>query len=295
MQEDGMAEAVKEPVLVHRRSNPRPKYHESAYRRILLRRLTPFTWFLIIFAMSSVVVIGLVLANRVAYAPKGNVLLPTRIAQLTEAVSNGTPVQEATPLPVNPAVAPKSQASKPAVQTATPTVLPSPTPTPKPVPTRNPNDAPWAPELVQQADGSYLAPQEVTDKVIADLSSYYTALHDLSLDDFLRQRYDMLNTYFTGSALASMRASEGNRKQYELNRAGVVVIQVRSFTSDGYTAHAGVMKRGWVNDIYDVTSRKLVAEGVADKNTLSVMTITYDRSSKRWMFASIEMVKEVEP
>ncbi|HEY3342471.1 MAG TPA: hypothetical protein VGK81_10650 [Anaerolineae bacterium] len=291
-----MADIVREPVLVRRAGGgPKPKYRESAYQRPLIQRFTPFTWFSIVFCALGVVIAAIFIVTRPSTSQHPSVSLPERLAELQKINPTSFALTAAAQAPANQLPPKSAQTNKVAALPAAATARPSPTQVPTPTPTPNPNDAPWAGELVQQADGTFVGPKVVIDQVLADLGAYYTGQRDLSLDDYLRQRYDLLDTYFTGAALTDMRTSEANRKHYELNRAGAFVVQVRNFTVDGYTAKVGVMKRGWVNDIYDVTSRKLVAEGVAQKDSLSVMTITYDRSAKRWKFDAIEVVKEVQP
>ena len=102
-----------------------------------------------------------------------------------------------------------------------------------------------------------------------------------------------LRDYFTGQALASMREQEGRRTQYVMNRSGIVIIQLRSFSSDGNSALAGVTRRDWVNDVYDVTSHRLVQEDVKEPNSLLVMSVVYDRADGRWKFATLDPDSEV--
>ena len=289
-----MADTVREPVLVRRvGGSPKPKYRESAYRRSLIQRFTPFTWFIMTMCVIGLVVTVVLIVNGISSSQHRSVTLDERLAELQKISPTSFALTAAAQAPTSQPVATSVQTSKVAVLAATATPRPSPTQTPVPTPTLNPNDAPWANQLIQQPDRTLLAPQAVVDKATADLSAYYTHLQNLSLDDFLRERYDLLGDYFTGQALASMREQEGRRTQYVMNRSGIVIIQLRSFSSDGNSALAGVTRRDWVNDVYDVTSHRLVQEDVKEPNSLLVMSVVYDRADGRWKFATLDPDSEV--
>ncbi len=138
-----------------------------------------------------------------------------------------------------------------------------------------------------------MAPRVIVEQIVSDVSAYYTMQRELSVDEYMLHRYDLLSTYFTGPALSEMRVNENNRAQYMQNRAGTFTVMVRGFSPDGYTVKVGVVKRGWIYDVYDVTTRELVKRGVVEKDTLSAITVFYDRSSKRWKFTSTAEVKDI--
>ena len=228
-----MADTVRESVLVRRvGGSPKPKYRESAYQRSLIQRFTPFTWFILAMCVMGLVVTVVLIVNGISSSQHPSVTLDERLAELQKISPTSFALTVAAQAPTSQPVATSVQTSKVAVLAATATPRPTPTQTPMPTPTLNPNDAPWANQLIQQPDRTLLAPQAVVDKATADLSAYYTHLQNLSLDDFLRERYDLLGDYFTGQALASMREQEGKRTQYVMNRSGIVIIQLRSFSSD---------------------------------------------------------------
>jgi len=79
------------------------------------------------------------------------------------------------------------------------------------------------------------------------------------------------------------------QKQFDLNRAGKVNVEVKAFDKDGFTARAGVITRSWVNDVYNVTG-KLAKKNVAQADQLTIMTIRFDVASGHWKIASIDDV-----
>jgi cytoskeletal protein RodZ len=288
--EETVADNVKDPVLVRRVvGSPKPKYHESAYQRPLIQRFTPFAWFILLMALLGLVVSLVLLVKGITSAQQRSLTLDERLAEIQQVNPTVFALTAVAQVPTY-AATPTHTATTPAL-TATP--RPQPTQTPVPTPTLNPNDAPWANQMIQQPDRTLLAPQAVVDQATADLSAYYAHLQNLSLDDFLRERYDLLSTYFTGQALADMREQEGRRTQYVMNRSGIVVIQIRSFSSDGNSALAGIALREWANDVYDVTSHKLLQQDVREPNSLLVMSIAYDRADGRWKFATLDPDSEV--
>lgn len=292
--EEDVADTVREPALVRRASgNPKPKYRESAYQRPLIQRFTVFTWFILAMGVLGLVVAVALIMNSITSSQYRSVTLDERLAEMQKISPTAFALTAAAQVPTSAPAATSTPTNKGAALSAITTPLPAPTQTPTPTPTVNPNDAPWANQLIQQPDHTFLAPQEVIDHAVADLSAYYTHLQNLALDDFLHERYDLLDTYFTGQALAQMRQQESNRKQYVMNRSGIIIIQLRSFSSDGKTALAGVTKRDWVNDVYDVTSHKLVQQNVKEPNTLLVMSAAYDQEDGRWKFATLDPDSEV--
>jgi hypothetical protein len=135
----------------------------------------------------------------------------------------------------------------------------------------------------------------VVAKATADLGSYYTMQLNLPLDNYLARRDEILDTYFTGEALDKMRQAEDNRVQYAVKRAGRTSIVIRHFSADGLTAKAGVITRGWTSDVYDIATQQLVATDQASTDTLTVMTIVFDKASGRWKFAAVDEIVEAVP
>ena len=301
-----MADSVRKPsVVLLRRPVPKPAYKVSAYQRPLLQRLTPFTWFIIILCVLAVMAIAIVLANRISVSQTQNlsVPLPTRLAELqpdgakAAAVTAPAVVDSkigATNAPPAKNAETNKVAAPPATATSTPKPTATATPAPTPTPTANPNDAPWARQLIQQPDGTFMGPQEVVNKAIADLSAYYTHQQNLSLDQFMHERYDLLNTYFTGQALVQMRQKENDRTQYAMNRSGTVIVEVRNFSADGNSAIAAVTRKGWMDDVYDVKTNQLIQQGVHEPDSLLVMSVMFDHANGRWKFATLDPDSEVQ-
>ena len=274
----------------------RPTYRVSPYRRPLLQRLTPLAWFVVALAVIGLLGGGAVLVYRASEARNGTELLADRLSGRTGA----TTAQASRPTALPPSAAQSAAQShgsgnvlaKRAV-TAVPTVMPTAAPTA--MPTADPNRVAWADQLEPQRDGTLLAPQAVVDKAVADLSAYYVLQRDLPLADYLARRDEILATYFSGPALEAMREQEAQRKQYPMNRGGQFTLQVRDFAPDGKTAKAGVILRGWTNDIYDVATKRVRAKGQIDQDMFAIITIRFDQANGRWTFDAVEEVAELEP
>ena len=266
--------------LARRDPNPyQPTFRESTYRRSLFKRLTPLAWYIIALLSICLVAIAGVLLNRaIADARNGTELLSDRLA----ARGDVTPTSFLLTFLSTPA------------PTFTPFTPGKTKPTPVPTATIDPSRAPWAAQLTKAPDGTLAAPQAVIAKAAADLSAYYAVQRDLSIDDFLANRDEMLTTFFTGSALDQMRQLEQSRDLYALNRSGRFTIEIRNFSADGLSAKAGVITRDWVSDVYDIVSRQLVTTGRVKPNTLTIYTILFDQASGRWKFAAIEEVVELK-
>ena len=320
------------PLVKRRRTFAQLKYRESAYLRSPLQRLTPFSWFLIILATVGLILVVGAFILRSQQAQYEIILLSDWLAQhgITSAsrVANDAPMVTATTLPQQGALAiatpqtgtgsvqvtvipttprapagqaPAIQATSPAQASASasaratlPAGLPQISIGPRPaVATANPYGAPWAPLLVRQRDNTLLAPQDVVSKAEADLSKYYAMQRDLSLSDYLTQRDQIMDTFFTGPALDNYIKVEISRTQYLENRTGKFTIYVRNFTPNGINAQAGVIKLGWVNDVYDFKTGQLIRARVTETDTLTVVSITYDQTSSRWKFVSVGDVGEI--
>jgi hypothetical protein len=276
-----IADNIKARLLgPRRRSEYRPTYHESGYRRPIYQRLTPLSRFVVVLALVVIVAFLGVLANQ-SYASNGN----------GELLSDQLTAQPLPTLPLTPIVVMAESLVTPDGPNPTPegAVAPAPTATP------DYSRAPWAKQLFKQADGTLTAPQKVMAKVTQDLAAYYTLQRDLSIDDYFAQRDKILTTYFTGTALQEMQLAAQSSVFYSMNRAGRFSIEVRRFSADGLTAKAGVITRDWVSDVYDAQSRQLVTPGKIRKDTLTIYSIAYDFVSGRWQYASIDEVTELTP
>jgi hypothetical protein len=264
-------------------SNYQPTYRESDYRRPFYSRLTPLARFIVVLLAMGVIA-GIVLAvNQASSAVNGTTLLsdqlPARVVMVTPTTLQLQVIIFATTEPTTTEQADATSAAQAEFE-------------PTPGPTEPPH-APWSDKLTKAPDGTLIAPQPVVAKAMEDLGGYYSMQYNLSLDDYLIRRDDMLTTYFTGVALEDMRKIEEVRDLYAMNRSGKYTIEIRNFAPDGLSAKAGVITRGWVSDVYDVASKQLVAQGREKKDTLTIMSILFDPASNRWKFAAVDEVIEL--
>ncbi|MCL4505279.1 MAG: hypothetical protein M1434_12160 [Chloroflexi bacterium] len=259
-------------------SDYRPTFRESGYRRSIVNRLTPLTTFLLGLGILALFAAAILVISHLLGAGNG-----------TENLSDAMPFQPEVTIYQQPAPTAVSQAQKKivvqaesvAVQQAKPTV--------------DPSRAPWAAQLSKQLDGTLMAPRAVVDKAMTDLGAYYAIQHDMSLQDYMAKRDDILKTYFTGAALAQMQSVEANRDLYGVNRAGRYSIEVRDFSEDGYSAKAAVITRGWIVDLYDVTTSQLLASGRIKNDSLTIMSVLYDQADGHWKFASVDETTDLKP
>jgi hypothetical protein len=283
-----------------RYSIPEPSFRERRYKRPLIYRLRPFTWFLI--ALLVLAVVGTVVsilyrttqtydANKslmewttmpITASPQVAVVEGITATVMPETVVTSTQVEQAPivePATVSPTVTAVVTATIRATATQTPTY--------------DISGAPWRDQLVKQSDNTMQAPEEVQARIRNELGEYYHLLRDLSFAEYSTQRDTILNKYFTGTSLKQMQRTEANRTQYLVNRAGTITIQVRDFSSDGYAATIGIRASGWVNDVYDTKTGKLLVKDRLEKDTFTIVRIIFERVSNRWKFATVKMVTEV--
>ncbi len=250
----------------------RPTFRESGYRRSVVNRLTPLTRFLLGLGVLALFAAAFLAVNRLSNSGNGTQMLSDVMPFQPEV----TIYQQA--VPTTAVTAPQQKAAVQSQAAATPEVKP----------TVDTSHAPWASQMTKQLDGTLLAPRAVVDKAMTDLGAYYAIQRNMSLEDYMARRDEILKTYFTGAALAQMQGVEATRDLYGVNRAGRYTIEVRDFAPDGYSAKAAVITRGWIVDLYDVTTSQLLAQGRAKPDTLTIMSILYDRTDGRWKFASVD-------
>jgi hypothetical protein len=286
-------------------------FRESPYRRPLVQRLTAPGWFVLALAGLGLFLSLSALVIRAREYNAGTEMLSERLGETPASIAApsadssgadvmpleaaGTAVAEAAAQPEISPDDPGPVPVPPPTATPTPTLALAPTGAPAAQMKADPNQAAWAAQLKPQTDGSLLAPRDVVAKATADLGSYYAMQLNLPLDDYLARRDEILDTYFTGEALDKMRQTEDNRAQYAVKRAGRTSIVIRHFSADGLTAKAGVITRGWTSDVYDIASKELVAKDQASTDTLTVMTIVFDKASGRWKFAAVDEIVEAVP
>lgn len=257
-------------------SEYKASYRESGYRRSFLFRLTAFSRFMLALGILALIGVITLVANHLVDSTNGTERLSDR-------------------LPMQPDVVIYDQLTPTPSRKLRPTPLPTAVNQPTAMPTLDPGKAPWVDQLTRQADGTLMAPREIVMKAAADIGAYYSQQRDMSLDDYVAKRSELLNTYFTGSALEYMRGQETANHFYEMNRGGRFSVEIRRFADDGLSATAGVIRRDWVSDVYDLATGKLQAHGKVSNDTLTLMTVSFDRTDGRWKFASIDEVMELTP
>jgi hypothetical protein len=145
----------------------------------------------------------------------------------------------------------------------------------------------WVSELRPQANGSFMASQIAVEMVVADVSPYYQASRDRSVDDYLAHRDEMIATYFVGPAQQAMQQYEATRTHYGVNRHGRYEVAVQGFSQDGLTAYVTVSMFDWVNDAYDVNSKALLATGLRQADIAIDMQVKFDEAAGRWKIERI--------
>ncbi len=254
-----------------------PSYRESDYRRPLFFRLTSLSRFMLGVALLMLTGVAILAFGRVIDSTNGTQKLSDRMPMQPDVII----YDQLTPTPTR-----KSRPTAAPLPTLAPTVVAA---------TIDPNRATWAGKLITQTDGTLLAPRDVIAKAAADIGTYYSIQRDMPLADYEQKHNNLLATYFTDKALDYMRALDAGRTTYEMNRAGRFSIEIRRFSPDGLSASAGIIKRDWVSDVYDLGTKELLVRGKSSNDTLTLTTIRYDAASGRWKFASIDEVMELTP
>ena len=254
-----------------------PSYRESDYRRPLFFRLTSLSRFMLGVALLMLTGVAILAFGRVIDSTNGTQKLSDRMPMRPDVII----YDQLTPTPTR-----KSRPTAAPLPTLAPTVVAA---------TIDPNRATWAGKLITQTDGTLLAPRDVIAKAAADIGTYYSIQRDMPLADYEQKHNNLLATYFTDKALDYMRALDAGRTTYEMNRAGRFSIEIRRFSPDGLSASAGIIKRDWVSDVYDLGTKELLVRGKSSNDTLTLTTIRYDSASGRWEFASIDEVMELTP
>jgi len=210
---------------------------------------------------------------------------PAKVSQASPVVAK--PAQS-TQMVQSDAQAPQA----PALPTAVPTALPVVAQARAVVPAVNAatHVAPGASALETRADGTLGAPPEVLQQATADVQAWFQATRTLDAKRYLQTHDTLLAQYLTGSALENVQQQDASKQQFSINRAGKLSVEVKSFSVDGFTAKAGVVMHGWVNDIYTTKTGKLAKKNVAQVDQLTIMTIRYDEASQHWKISSIDDV-----
>ena len=254
----------------------KPSYRMSGYRRSFVLRLTSLSRFMLGLGLIVLLGVGILVVNRFMDTTNG-----------TERLSDRMPMQ--------PDIVIYSQITPTPTRRVRATAAPAPTAEPTLIPTIDPGKAPWVKQLISQPDGTLMAPRDVVAKAAADISVFYTIQRDMPLADYEVKRTEIQTTYFVGRALEYMRGLEAGKTIYEMNRAGRFSVEIRRFSDDGLTATAGIIRRDWVSDVYDLATRQLLIRGKSSNDDLTLATIVYDQANGRWKFASIDEVMELTP
>lgn len=278
----------------------KPTFTESKPRPVF-QRLTPLAWFCV-FLVGLALIGGIIVAirklsdasgsnqsldqrlGRPATAPTAVVAQP---AQNDAAPVVPAPVQETVPtvaadtaaVPAVPAptVAPTVQApAQPQSDTAAPAAPNAPA-----------GGVPWASQMAQQADGTWMAPKEVVAQASENIKAYYLAARNRSLEDYLQQRDQILTTYYINNGLQLMHAYEAKRAQYGMNKSGEVSVLVKSFAQDGLTAQVDVTTKNWVNDVYDIKTKQLTKSDFKQQDSVLSLAIRFDPSGNRWKIENV--------
>ena len=285
---------------VQRYSKAQPSFRERRYRRPLIMRLRPFTWFLVILSMLAAVGIVATVWNRGTQKHEESISLSDWPALAAVAQPQAGIIQGITTTGVG-AVVVSSTITEQVATAVTVTVQPTAEDvitatihaTVTPTPTYDASSAPWLNQLTKQSDNTLQVPEEVQARIRKELGEYYQLLRDLPFAVYKVKRDTILSTYFTGTSLKQMLRMETNRTQYLLNRAGTITMQVRDFSADGYAATVGIRASGWVNDVYDASTGKLVIKERLEKDTFTIVRIIFERVSDRWKFMTVKLVTEV--
>ncbi len=193
--------------------------------------------------------------------------------------------QAAAPVPA--AVVPAAQTS---AQTGAQTGASAAVPASLPVgaPATDASRAPWASTMVLAPDGSRVPPADVVHAAALSVQSWFEASRGADPKAFIKSRDTLLTTHLADTALTQQREQDKTQKTFAINREGKFSVEVKGFSEDGYTARAGVVMRGWVNDLYNLKTGKLVKKNVAQPDQLMILTIRYDLTTRQWKIISFD-------
>lgn len=274
----------------------KPTFTESKPRPVF-QRLTPLAWFCVFLVVLALIGGIIVAIRKLSDASSSNQSLDQRL---------GRPVTAPTAVVAQPAQndsAPVVQVSVPTVaaDTAAAPALPAPTVAPTTqAPSQSQSDTaapaapnaqaggvPWASQMAQQADGTWMAPKEVVAQASENIKEYYLAARNRSLEDYLQQRDQILTTYYINNGLQLMHAYETKRAQYGMNKSGEVSVLVKSFAQDGLTAQVDVTTKNWVNDVYDIKTKQLTKSDFKQQDVQLSLAVRFDPTGNRWKIETV--------
>lgn len=243
-----------------------PTYTETKPRS-LAQRMTPLAW--LIAALATLFVLGL------AITLIGNMLKQSASQRpLSEVVTVPTALM---PMP-SPATTTVAVATATAFATAQPTGLPS-TATPVPF------TAPWASRMVKQADGTYMAPQEVVDaikKMMKDWDAETVAAANLPITQTIERSKAADDKYYWPDERDKTLASLQQNGMYVRTAGTGQATDVKNFSADGLSAQVSQVSRGMVYDHYDTATLKLTQKGIKADDVVIIFNVRYNPDRKQW-------------
>ena len=131
----------------------------------------------------------------------------------------------------------------------------------------------------------------MVDQLVRDIKAYYKVMRDLEFEDYLAQRDVLFAAYFDNPQLQTVKTAEAARKTYELNRDGEVTVKVLKFTEKGNRAEVQILTKGWVDDVYDFNTKKVLKAGKPETDKRLDVRMHYDAIEGRWKFE--EVLKQI--
>jgi hypothetical protein len=149
--------------------------------------------------------------------------------------------------------------------------------------------APWADKMVKQADGTWMAPKEVGEAVIADYTRYLnwriSGRNLKSIQAPFGERAIELRKYLVGLSLqAHLNDSPENRYDYlarQDSRPTFKILRVRFSSGNGGIAVCDVEVRGFRWDIYDIQSGKRVTT-LDEPDGTETIELIFDPVDSKW-------------
>lgn len=253
-----------------------PTYTETKPRSFL-KRMTPLAW--LITALAVIFVLGLAV---------------TLIGNLTRQAASQRPLSEVVAVPTGTtqaaAVSPATSAATKPAGTATPLATAQPTGLPT-MATAMPFTAPWAAKMVKQADGTYMAPQEVVDaikKMFKDWDGETAAANSLPVTQAVEKIKIIDDKFYWPAERDKTLASLQQNGYYKRTAGTTQVTDVKNFTADGLTAQVSYLSRGLVYDHYEAITLKLLQQGIKNDDIVAIFNVRYNPDRKQWQVLNME-------
>jgi hypothetical protein len=212
---------------------------------------------------------------------------PTPVSAVTPAL-DGTAAFFATLAPQQTRAVAEATAASAATQ-AIATFTPAP-----PTPTIFPEGyrPPWADKMVQQPDGTWMAPPEVVEQARQHYQEFYDFLSDGGREQLgpmeIAEQISIVSKYIAGAQLVEWFEfySKTNAIWTENDGAVVKVLRIHSFNRDGLIAKADLYidDKGWV--AYRKSDRVIVATLVPYRR-IDTDTLVFDPAAGRWKYSDV--------